>query len=182
MPPTTPMQPVQPVGVPQPISQPIAPMPQMQPVPFTSNPFLAFGQGLGAGLYKNAGTIMGLSALYLAVLLVGAFFGCLLSIVGFAISPIMGLVIAFSIIALLYLLSSMLLGRGALALTKSLQGEALSIKEAGQQLPANYALQFAGFCFLYGLAIGIGFLLFVVPGLVILARWSLGVLLLQMKK
>ncbi|MCU0667269.1 MAG: glycerophosphoryl diester phosphodiesterase membrane domain-containing protein [Patescibacteria group bacterium] len=145
---------------------------------FTSNPFLSFGKGLGAGLLKSPGAIMGLSALILLSLIGIYIGGFIVSAIGFAISPIIGIIAILAAFIGLFIVINLLIGRGAITLIKSINGESVSLKNSAELIPANFSLKLAGYYAIYSLAVGLGLVLFIIPGLFIMARWSLGLFII----
>lgn len=149
---------------------------------FTSNPFIAFAKGLGAGLSNSPVAVLGISALYFVLILAVFMIGIPFIAISAFISPILlpFTFVAFVLVGILG--TSILSGRGAVSLLGSLNGKTVSIKEANEQLPLKYSWNIVGYTILYGLAVGVGFLFFVVPGLILLARWGLGLFVIADEK
>lgn len=152
------------------------------PAKFTSNPFIAFAKGLGAGLSNSPVAVLGISALYFIVIIAAFIVGLpFIAISGF-ISPLLLPFTFLAFILVVILAMSILSGRGAVALLGSLNNKTVSIKETSEQLPLKYSWNIVAYTLLYGIAVGVGFLLFVIPGLILLARWGLGLFVIADEK
>lgn len=172
------------VSTPQPIITPAAPSP-MNPAAtaeFTSNPFLAFGKGLGAGLYRSPGAVIGLSAWYFLSILIMFVGGGLITAIVASFFPIIGILMMFLLFFAMIFILSVISGRGAIALYESQVGHSLNIKETGDKFPAKYAINVIVCSLLYGLGVGFGLLFFIVPGLILMARWGLGIFVIADEK
>ena len=144
---------------------------------YNSNPFVVAAKGLGSALVENP-TSSVLISLIPSIVIIPLFIGVgvlsvILGLAGGAIGALLaGLLSLVILIAFLLLLLRVAAGSVNILL-KSVNGEKISTKEAIGSAASGRLTSFVGASFLSSIAIFFGFLLFIIPGIYLLARLSL---------
>jgi hypothetical protein len=144
---------------------------------YNSNPFVVAGKGLGSALVENPTSSIFISlipslVILPAIIAIGLLF-IVLSLTGGAIGALLA-----GIVSLVFLISFLILVLRVTAgsiniLLKSINGKKISIKEAIGSESSGRLLSLFGVYLLSSLAVIFGFLLFIIPGIYLLARLSL---------
>lgn len=140
---------------------------------FTSNPFLAFGKGFGAGLFRSPGATIGIGLLIILASVGIAILGGVVTAILTAISPVLVILGAILTLATFAFICYLLLARAIVALIKSNQGESVTFRQTAEYAGTSVGIKLFVQQLLIGIVSMIGLLLFIIPGIFIWTRLSL---------
>jgi hypothetical protein len=149
---------------------------------FTSNPFLSFGKGLGSGLFFSPGTIIGAGAVIMLLMIAIGIVGGLVSGLLTSVSPILGFIAVLVILVIGAIVAEQIFARTIIAFDKGGRKESITFKETGELVDVKTGLLLLGLAIVSGLIVTIGFILLIIPGLILLARLSLAPFILVVEK
>lgn len=149
---------------------------------FTSNPFLSFGKGLGSGLFYSPGTIIGAGAVIVLLFFAIAIAGGLVSGLLAGVSPLLGFIATLVFLLVGVVIAEQIFARTIIAFEKGGRSESISFKETAALVNFKTGLSLLGLSIISGIIITIGFILLIIPGLILLARLSLAPFVLVIEK
>jgi hypothetical protein len=144
---------------------------------YNSNPFIVAGKGLGSALVENPTSSILIAVLPVLVAIPAIFFVSTITVVlglsGGAIGALLGGLIALVVVIALALLLIRIAAGSINILLMSLEKEKISTKAAIGSVSSGKLTSFVGVYFLTSVAIFIGLLFFIIPGIYLMARFSL---------
>lgn len=166
---------------------PPSPLPSMQPVPvatdmshpqhasvvtsYDSNPFIATAKGLGAALVNSPGAVFAVSLIPFLALFVSFVLNIVTTILD--VPPLINVVVTIAMVVGIFLVCLRSYAGAIVTILKSQKGESVSSKNAMGSEASGRLLPLVGTMILT-ILLGLGgMILFIIPGIIILARAAL---------